>query len=54
MLTPDPIFTKYEADISTAKIYIKQLTSVVSPPAFIWIPYMTLANVTFDLDPRDL
>ncbi len=30
---------------------MKQLDVDVSPPAFLWDPYLTLANVTFDLDP---
>ncbi len=30
-------------------IRMKQLDVVVSPPAFVWFPYMTLTNVTFDL-----
>ncbi len=31
---------------------MKQLDVVVSPPAFVWNPYLTLTHVTFDLDPR--
>ncbi len=27
---------------------------VVSPPAFVWDPNLTLTHVTFDLDPCDL
>ncbi len=30
---------------------MKQLDVVVSPPAFIRNPYLTLTHVTFDLDP---
>ena len=33
---------------------MKQLDAEMSPLTFIWIPYMTLANVTFDLDPCNL
>ncbi len=29
---------------------MKQLDVDVSPPAFLWNPHLTLANVTFDLD----
>ncbi len=29
---------------------MKQLDVVVSPPAFLWDPYLTLTNVIFDLD----
>ncbi len=29
---------------------MKQLHVDVSPPAFLWEPYLTLAKVTFDLD----
>ncbi len=29
---------------------MKQLDVVVSPPAFLWDPYLTLTSVTFDLD----
>ncbi len=32
----------------------KQLDIVVSPPAFVWNPNLTLNHVTFDLDPCDL
>ncbi len=32
---------------------MKQLDVVVSPPAFVWNPYLTLTHVTFDLDPCD-
>ena len=35
-------------------INMKQLDIYVSPPAFVWNPYMTLPNVTFNLDPCDL
>ena len=28
---------------------IKQLDVDVSPPAFLWNPYLSMANVTFDL-----
>ena len=31
-----------------------QLDVAVSPPAFVWNPYLTLNNVTFDPDPGDL
>ncbi len=30
---------------------MKQLDVDVSPPAFVWTPYLTLTLVTFDLDP---
>ena len=33
---------------------MKQLDVVVSPPDFVWDPYMALTNVTFDPDPHDL
>ncbi len=33
---------------------MKQLDVDVSPPAFVWNPYLTLTLVTFDLDPCDL
>ena len=33
---------------------MKQLDVVVSPPAFVRNPYLTLTHVTFDLDPCDL
>ena len=33
---------------------MKQLDVVVSPPAFIWDPYLTLINVAFDPDPSKL
>ncbi len=33
---------------------MKQLDVDVSSPVFVWNPYLTLANVTFDLDPCDL
>ncbi len=33
---------------------MKQLDVVVSPPAFVWDPNLTLTHVTFDLDPCDL
>ena len=33
---------------------MKQLDVDVSPPAFVWNPYLTFTNVTFDLDPREL
>ncbi len=36
------------------KIIMKQLDVDVSPPAFLWDPYLNLANVTFDLHPCDL
>ncbi len=47
---------------SSIKLYIitighkkmKQLDVVVIPSAFVWDPYMTLTNVTFDPDPCDL
>ncbi len=29
---------------------MKQLDIDVSPPAFIWVPYLTLTLVTFDID----
>ncbi len=29
---------------------MKQLDVVVSPPAFLWDPYLTLTNMIFDLD----
>ena len=29
---------------------MKQLDGVVSPPAFLWDPYVTVPNVIFDLD----
>ncbi len=32
---------------------MKQLDVDVSPPAFVWNLYLTLANVTFDLEPWD-
>ncbi len=32
------------------KVEMKQLDVVVSPPAFLWDPYLTLTNVIFDLD----
>ncbi len=32
---------------------MKQLDVDVSPPAFLWDLNLTLANVTFDLDPYD-
>ncbi len=32
------------------KAEMKQLDGVVSPPAFLWDPYLTLINVIFDLD----
>ncbi len=33
---------------------MKQLDVDVSPPAFVWNLYLTLANVTSDLDRQDL
>ena len=33
---------------------MKQLDVVMSPPDFVWGPYMTLAHVTFDLEPCNL
>ena len=36
------------------KIKMKQLDVVVSPPAYVWDPNLTLTHVTLDLDPRDL
>ncbi len=36
--------------ISDIKNKMKQLDVVVSPPAFLWDPYLTLTNVIFDLD----
>ncbi len=33
---------------------MKQLDVVVSPPAFVWDPNLTLTHVTFDLNPCDL
>ncbi len=33
---------------------MRQLDVVVSPPAFVWDPYLILTNVTFDPDPCDL
>ncbi len=36
------------------KIKMKQLDVAVSPPAFVWNPYLTLTHMTFDLDPCDL
>ncbi len=33
---------------------MKQLDVVVSPPAFVWDPYLALTRVTFDLDICDL
>ncbi len=33
-------------------VQMKQLDVVVSPPTFVWDPYMTLTNVTFDPDPK--
>ncbi len=33
---------------------MKQLDVDVSPPAFVWNPYLTLTQMTFDLGPRDL
>ncbi len=35
-------------------LLMKQLDIVVSPPAFVWDPYMTLTHVTLDLDICDL
>ena len=35
-------------------IKMKQLDVVVSPPAFVWDPNLTLTHMTFDLDPCDL
>ncbi len=35
-------------------VKMKQPDVVVSPPAFVWDPYLTLTHVTSDLDPRDL
>ena len=32
---------------------MRQLDVDVSPPAFLWDLYLTLANVTFDLNPCD-
>ncbi len=32
---------------------MKQLDVVVSPPAFVRNPYLTLNHVAFDLDPCD-
>ncbi len=31
---------------------MKQLDVVVSPPAFLWDPYLTLTNVIFHLDTK--
>ncbi len=36
------------------KKQMKQFDVVVSPPAFVGNPYLTLTHVTFDLDPCDL
>ncbi len=33
---------------------MKQLDVVVSPPAFVRNPYLTVTHVTFDPDPCDL
>ena len=33
---------------------MKQLDVVMSPPAFVWDPYLTSTHVTFDLNPCDL
>ncbi len=33
---------------------MKQLDVVMSPPAFVRNPYLTLTHVTFELDPCDL
>ncbi len=35
-------------------IIMKQLDVVVSPPAFVWDPNLTLTHVTFDLDSCDI
>ena len=36
------------------RLPMKQLDVIVSPPAFIWDPNLTLIHVTFNLDPCDL
>ncbi len=36
------------------KTGMKQLDVVVSPPAYVWNPYLTFIHATFDLDPCDL
>ncbi len=33
---------------------MKQLEVVVSPPAFLYDPFLTLINVTSDHDPHDI
>ncbi len=46
-------FGSFNWNIKTMK-KIRQLDVVVSPPAFLWDPNLTLTHVTFDLDPSDL
>ena len=61
----DPFFDQWSIDVKSAvtrencplveeQKLMKQRNVVVSPPAFVWNPYMTLTNVTFDPNPCDL
>ena len=47
-------FWKYSTNESTVIEKMKQLDIVVSPPAFLLNPYLTLTNVTFNPDPHKL
>ncbi len=40
---------KFEVTDFISKYQMKQLDVVVSPPAFLWDPYLTLTNVILDL-----
>ena len=46
----------YDSHLQSGKVLkiMKQLGIDVSPPDFVWNPYLTLTNVTFDLDDLDL
>ncbi len=50
----DPIFFYFKSAVPQLLYLMKQLNVVVSPPAFLWDPYLTLTHVIFDLDIRDL
>ncbi len=44
------IYNQHALQRGWVKIVMKQLDVVVSPPAFLWDPYLTLTHVIFDLD----
>ncbi len=46
----DEYWQGFFASLEVGKKIMMQLEVFVSPPAFLWDPYLTLTNVIFDLD----